>query len=199
MGLKFLYSVETEFERVNNTLAKKDFFRKYGYAIYLPGNFTLDSTDLEGLRSQIKKELKSEVVNRIKEEIVAAWQSNNELINKFFNAIRYKKPDHITIQLTKYGVGGSYSLPSKIILNVNYRISPLKNVIHEIIHLLIEEPIIKKYQLDHSHKEGIVDWLMINEKNLKSMFPDYKYQKNISVAPSQVFIKKIGWDNLIQK
>ncbi|MCL2673640.1 MAG: hypothetical protein FWF01_04585 [Alphaproteobacteria bacterium] len=62
--------------------------------------------------------------------------------------------------LTAYGAGGSYNHEkSRIILRVSelsaeYAVGILQ---HEFIHLLIEEPIVQKYNIPQDLKERIVD------------------------------------------
>ncbi|MFC1700789.1 hypothetical protein ACFLZ0_01485, partial [Patescibacteria group bacterium] len=63
--------------------------------------------------------------------------------------------------LTKYGTGGSYNLPNRIILNFNKKTPNdiIRIIIHEIIHLLIQ-PLIEKFEIEHWPKERIVDLML---------------------------------------
>jgi hypothetical protein len=71
------------------------------------------------------------------------------------------------------GVGGSYSLPNKIIYNIAMKSSPVNTVLHEITHLIIE-PYIKRYRIQQDEKERIVD-LILTSKLIS--LPNYKMQK----------------------
>ena len=62
------------------------------------------------------------------------------------------------VYLTKYGVGGSYRLPNEIILNINNKLG-VKTVVHEMVHLMIEENV-KKYNLKQFQKERTVDLIL---------------------------------------
>ena len=74
--------------------------------------------------------------------------------------------------LTKYGMGGSYSLPNQIILNINSK-SKINTILHEITHLTIEA-YIQKYKIQQNQKERIVD-LILTSKQIS--LNNYKMQK----------------------
>jgi hypothetical protein len=100
------------------------------------------------------------------------------------------------VYLTSYGAGGSYNPPNVIVFNINNK-GGLKTIIHEIIHLLIEDQV-QKYKIQHWEKERIVDLIMNSkefdflkynfwqrdyagaEKYIDKLFDDYffKNQKN---------------------
>jgi len=73
-----------------------------------------------------------------------------------------KFPDNVEIQTT-YGGGGSYWTEEWVIIfrMFHWRVYPPQNVVgllqHEFIHLLIELPIIQKYNVPQDLKERIVD------------------------------------------
>jgi hypothetical protein len=67
--------------------------------------------------------------------------------------------DSYEVYLTKYGVGGGYELPNKIGLDIKKdRDGLIKTLVHEIIHLSIEEEIARN-KVGHFHKERVVDLL----------------------------------------
>jgi hypothetical protein len=89
-------------------------------------------------------------------------------INKFlvpllpnWNAVLPKKLEI----LCTYGVGAGYSRKSDEYAVITFRMSRypdnkesmLDTMLHEFIHLLIEKPIIEKYNVPHNFKERIVD------------------------------------------
>lgn len=112
---------------------------------------------------------------------------------KIFNR-DFKKT--IEVSFTRYGVGGSYFPPNKVLININerYKKSPKDIsiiVAHEIIHLLVE-PTVKGLKIDHWIKERVVDLILNNiipgskimqklpletgktDKAFKDFFPDIK-------------------------
>jgi hypothetical protein len=104
-------------------------------------------------------------------------------------------PETLVITLTQYGVGGSYWLPNKVIININYSwLDFFETLFHELIHLFIEKPIIEKYDLSHESKESLIDYIMTHNQYLKTMFPNYKIQKAFSKQlPDKKIINKLGW------
>jgi len=73
-----------------------------------------------------------------------------------------KYPDIIcgnkyTVYLSKFGAYGSYALPNKIYINIQRENKEIfSTVVHEIVHLQLEEHVIKN-GLTHEEKEKLVD------------------------------------------
>lgn len=190
--LKFIYSTESELARVVQTTGRLEFYREHGYIVFFPENFTPEKFDLVATTALIQAEMPSTLIDNTKQEISTLWEQNQSLIEDLLSSTPYSKPEVIDLVLTKYGVGGSYSLPNRIVINVQYKIKPFQNVMHELTHLLIEQPIVKAYGLDHAHKEGLVDWIMMNHHAMRIMFPSYTFQKGLSVPPSEEDIREMG-------
>ena len=55
-------------------------------------------------------------------------------------------------------------------------LDPVGTVLHEIVHIGIEESIIQKYALNHWEKERLVD--LICQQYLQNFLPNYQLQKN---------------------
>jgi len=86
------------------------------------------------------------------------------------------------ILLTLWGTGGSYdSANGHIIIKTttsgNFYIDPLSTCIHEMVHIGIEENLVRKFRLTHWEKEYVVD--SICAIYLKELVPGYKYQKDL--------------------
>lgn len=189
MKYDFECTFKSELNRVLQTFSKKEFYIKYGYKIILPKGFTLKNDyELGNLKYTIKQEMDHKNTANIVDEINKSLKINNKL-QQFYNKLPFEKPNIIKVQLTKYGVGGSYLPPNKIIINLSYKIDPFETLVHETIHLLTEEPVVQKYKLTHPEKEGLVDWIMINS----GLFQDYQFQnsKNMkSIPPSKDILEK---------
>ena len=192
MNFIYKYSIDSEYKVIISTLNDRDFFIKNKYNIILPKNYTLDSKDLSNLKSVIENELNNEKINKIKDEISACWDKNETDLGSFLGDQPYLIPNELIITLTQYGVGGSYFCPNKIITNISNNKDPFKTVVHELIHLIIELPIIRKFNLTHWEKESLVDYKFMNDKHLRKIFPNYDFQKE---KPSQELLKKIGWQH----
>ena len=85
--------------------------------------------------------------------------------------------------VTRYGSGGNYDADDRAIMirvasggkfKGTYR-DPLETIVHEMMHLGIEEKIVKKFKLTHWEKERVVD--QICQKEFKDIFPAYKLQE----------------------
>lgn len=69
----------------------------------------------------------------------------------FSKKIKYK------VFLSRYGTFGSYYLPDKIIVNVQRNVKEIaKTIIHEIIHLNLEDEL-RKQGLSHQQKEKNIE------------------------------------------
>ncbi|MDP2631981.1 MAG: hypothetical protein Q8P30_04445, partial [Candidatus Uhrbacteria bacterium] len=79
---------------------------------------------------------------------------------------------------------------NRIIINTlaDYN-SPFATLIHELVHLLIEEPIVLRYRLEHAAKEGPVDYLMIHDPYLRAIIPEYSPQQ-FAIMPSKKEVRK---------
>jgi len=191
MKLNFEYSIETELARVRNTLQKKDFYIKNGYKIIMPLGYSLRNNDFDNVEKQIEKEFDKEKFNKLGDNIIRDWNKHEAEINAFLNSLPYKIPTELIITFTQYGVGGSYKIPNKIIININYNVNSFRNIIHELIHLIIEKPVIMKFNIEHWDKESLVDYLLVTNIHLNKLFPDYKYQKN---KPHKGLLDMIEWN-----
>ena len=195
MKLIFEYSVESEINRVKSTINKKDFFKKIEYRLGFPEGFSLDSTDFSDLEKQIKKELAPDKVELAKKQIMDKWTKSSKYIESFVDSLPYDKPETLNIVLTQYGVGGSYWPPNRVIINLHFARKDLfETVTHELVHLLIEGPVIQKYQIKHESKEALIDYIGSHNKYLKKALPDYHLQERfVSELPDKKFIDKLTW------
>ncbi len=191
--MKFIlcHSLENEIQHALKMLAKLSWFTQNGYKIKLP----------EGINQDYKKEAVEEVVayefqeadrlfQKIKPEIEQTLNKNQITIKNFFSFFNYDIPDKVIVCFTIYGPGGSYSVPDKII--VMLKDDPewiLKMIIHETIHIIIEEPFIKKFGISHWEKEFIVDGLC-STPILKKLYSNYNPQKQTK-KPNLKVIKKL--------
>ncbi len=86
------------------------------------------------------------------------------------------------ILLTRYGPGGSYNPDQGSVVLLTRldgtfkRANPLHSVLHEIVHIGIEFPIVKKYKLLQWEKERLVDRIVLEV--FGSELHDYKPRVN---------------------
>jgi hypothetical protein len=55
------------------------------------------------------------------------------------------------------------------------RMNPIQTVVHEIVHLGIENSVVRKYKLNHWEKERLVD--LVCQRKFGEIFPDYQLQE----------------------
>lgn len=183
MKIFIKFSTKTELERLKYTINRKDWYLENGYTenyISLPANSTFNN---------LKNKSDAELLDIIKTD----YDENRYLETKNFLNINLEKyltklesvlsktslPQikEVTIYLTHYGVGGSYNMPNKIFLNINkhHNIGAIKSVIHELIHLYIEN-IVNEHSLDQKTKELLVE--IIISKIFSDLLPNLKSIEN---------------------
>ena len=159
-----------------------DFFEKFNYLLSLPDHIIVTNLIKRvKLNTQSKSDY-SDLFNLIKTEIYDIADYRNGINNIYlhlknvnlsfgcfqnYNKLwNFKYFDEYRILLTLYGPGGEYSPSSGEIImlttkNGEFRRSsnPLETIIHEMVHIGIEECIIQKFDIPHKVKEQIVDYL----------------------------------------
>lgn len=193
-------TIDQEASSIWRTINDIDFFEMQGYNINLPKNDLIDSLITKSKDgtfgnddfSSIYGLLESEIFN--KEDYNKAYQkvlSQEQLINDLLNEIIISKKswdydfkifESYNIVFTLYGTGGSYNpengtvtlLTTKEGDFVNYK-NPANTIIHEIVHLGIEESIVQKNKLPHGLKERIVDTIVF--LMFKKQLPNFQIQK----------------------
>lgn len=193
MKINYSYTIEGELRRVEGTVNRENFFCENGYQPTFPKGLNFDNFNLAKARARIKKEFSEDLAKSVQERLSRDWKKYHKQIESFLKALPYEKPSELNIVFTLYGMGGSYNVPNKIIINLKNAKSPLFILTHELLHLLIEEPVAQKHNLSQWDKESLVDYLLNESQVLHSLFPWTGYQKKV---PSKALIKKVGWSNL---
>lgn len=205
-------SAKTEAEYIWRTIQDIKFFEEHNYQVSLPEgdlieqlkekskSAKLNNADFEKLELFIRDSIYSEAeyqkgYDKIEKEL--------ELINKMINEVdvsnfkwNFKEYESYQVNLTLYGPGGSYNPDEGSILIYttpngqfkNYE-NPANTVIHEVVHIGIEESIISKYNVPHSLKERIVDTFV--SLNFGQYLPEYKIQDMGDLRLDR-FIKKLS-------
>jgi len=171
------YSFKTELQSARKTVKDFEWCKKNGYKVKLPKGIN-ERSPRSALYSAVKKDFLSNriKINKIKVKVKALLIEHKSEIDNFFSNFGYRVPSLVNIYFTNYGTGGSYVLPNKVI--VFFKDSAgwvVRMVIHETIHLIIEEPFIKKYKLNHWEKEAVVD-AFFSSFLLKNISQEYFFQ-----------------------
>lgn len=184
MKFLFTYSLRSECEVLRTTLAELDFIKQNNYEVWLPEGVSLDTLSSVS-KKQVAAELNKPGMADLQVEIENQLSVHKSRIDKFIAQFASSSPASVSVILTQYGVGGYYELPNRIIINTRADYdSPFATLIHELVHLLIEEPIVSRYQLKPAVKEGLVDYLMTNDPHLHTIVPAYSPQK-FAIKPSK--------------
>jgi hypothetical protein len=205
-NLNIQYSVDFEVKGVIDTLEKLEWFKEKGYLINLPAILLEESNfnrlSKENIISIVKSEYNNEKYEETKKYILKEWKSDIFDI-KELKKINFNPLSEYEVILTRYGVGGGYYLPDKIVVNIEqrYGVGLMKTIVHETIHLLVESEILKN-KISHWKKERIVDLLSVK------LSPDFGRLQNLPEDTSlvddifnnkypdiELIIREIGFQN----
>lgn len=188
MKLSIKYSKEFEIARIRSTVNRIDWYLDNGYKLDLlafPKNIN---------REKLANISDKEIIEAIQDEydenrFLASAQSIEQMytgyqtrLETFIQSLGLPTISSIIVNLTNYGIGGSYNLSTnEIIINISkfYSIGLIRVVLHEIIHLHIEK-LINKYKVGHWEKEAIVDLLF------EKAFPDIAKKQNIQIKTKRI-------------
>lgn len=192
-------TIEQEASSIWRTINDIAFLEGQGYTIHLPEDDVIDSLILKSkdgifgnddfqliyqvLESDIyKKESYQTAFERVdaQEKLLATLLQQLSAAKKTWQW-DFQTFESYEIVFTLYGTGGSYDPETgRITLFTNPQgdfmkyDNPVNTIIHEIIHMGIEQSIVQRYQLNHGLKERLVDtivYLLFGE-----LLPEYKIQ-----------------------
>ena len=190
-------SPQEEAEYIWSNIQDIAFFEQHNYELSLPQgklinqlkekskSNQLSDNDFEKLLQFIQSDVyKKADYQKAFEKIKAQQKLVNKMANEIINCRHswgFKSFDTYQINLTLYGPGGSYNpVDGSIIIYATpdgrfkqYN-NPVNTLIHEIVHIGIEESIIGKYNVPHALKERIVDHIVL--LYFKDELPDYRIQ-----------------------
>ena len=174
-------TVDEEFEYLMNILNKMNFYNQHGYKIPIPDHpfFLHISNNLNLLKSldveKAKVIFKTDVYNsKFFKKGIKTVEKDIKIIEKAIKRMNnwknwnFKLFPEYKIKLTAYGPGGSYDFHRGTIIMKTKESGEFDNgssyhmIIHEIVHIGIEESIVEKFGLTHLEKEGLVDSICAN-------------------------------------
>lgn len=182
-----------------NTINDIVFFKKQGYKINLPNNKLVDSLVLKSERGDFGNadyaviyELLEQKVYKTSDYTLALEKvkAQEPLLNRIVQRLdslsatwdwKFNIPEKYNVVLTLYGSGGSYDPQTGTITlfatpNGDFKnyANPVNTIVHEMVHLGIENSIIQHYNISHSLKEQIVDRLVLIL--FGDILPEYRAQ-----------------------
>jgi hypothetical protein len=182
-------TLEEEFNYLKYVLNRQDFYEKEGYKVSYPAVKELCDpliiNDPDAMFSLFKdSEYKVDFYKKgidVISELLPLIQSNVSKLAKIQSFWDFKLLPTYTVVLTKYGPGGSYNVEAgKITMLTTIdgkfkRSLPHHTVLHEIVHMGIEDSIVQKYKLNHQEKERLVDLFV--KKYFEKELPEYNIQR----------------------
>ncbi|OFZ51764.1 MAG: hypothetical protein A2381_18450 [Bdellovibrionales bacterium RIFOXYB1_FULL_37_110] len=189
-------SLDDEFKILRDEIETIPWYKKQGYQIVLPSSphFQKYWNNPELIKTINYNELLAIFDKEIycKDDYTKGYRLLLSKLNIIVEAINhlallkekwcFKMFPQYLVRLTQYGPGGFYSYENgTIFIQVNpdglfTELNPIETIIHEIVHIGIEESIIQKYNLEHWEKERLVD--LICQQYLQNFLPNYQLQKN---------------------
>lgn len=200
-------SIYEEYSHLEWLHKRKEFYNKIGHYICIPKNeyfkklWKKDGFESFGIN---KNEFGNNIYNEsLYEEDVKDTKKEIEKIDIFFDKIKdwgkwgFKVFDNYQVKFSAYGTGGAYNyLNGDIIILISslraYKKPFLHTIIHEVIHMGIEESIVLKNNLEHWEKEALVDAICINY--FSDILKDYKVQEKVD----EKYFKLISKDNIFE-
>lgn len=149
-----------------------------------------ESSSINEVNKAVKSEFDETVYTEARKDLKNKLEQHKTEINLASQNLKLDFPNQIQIQLTRYGVGGSYNLPNNVILSVRMK-DLFGTLIHEIVHLSIQEDV-DKYKIEHWDKERIVD-LITHEPEFAFVGIE-KWQKGPNSKPDQDFRARFTTD-----
>jgi hypothetical protein len=137
-------------------------------------------------------------------DVLAIADTKGAVFQNYHEKWGFYLPPQYDIRLTLYGPGGSYDARTGTIVMLTTKEggfkrgrNPLETILHEAVHIGIENTIVSKYGLSHWTKERIVDQFMMH--HFKDVCPDYRMQPNAETGIDRIFTGEDVWDHLPER
>lgn len=190
LKLEIIYSKEFEINQVIDTFQQSDWFHDNGYKVTLPTKLRSSYENgvlTDNIEIAVQEDFDEKYYQEQKDFLVKNLEKVFSQATDEFAKTGLTILDKYKIFLTRYGTGGSYSLPDKVIINIDFFSGGdlLLTAIHEIVHLVVE-PLVNLYQINHWTKERFVDLI------IAQIVPSLKNFQNLPInteAIDDVFAK----------
>ena len=191
-------TAQQEADSVWRTIIDISFFEQHGYSVNLPVHPLVGSLLEKSRNNQLSDQDYAKLQQVFTDQIykpdqytksVAVVKSVLPKANKALNSILkmdlkwpFKSFDRYDIQLTLYGSGGSYRPETGAIILFtnpqggfkNYK-DPINTIVHETVHIGIEDSIVQDLNLTHAMKEQAVDVFV--KVAFPKELPEYRIQQ----------------------
>ncbi len=206
-------SIQQEASSIWRTINDIVFFEQQGYQVNLPKADLIQTLIVESKKGKFGNDHFAQIYNLLDSNVyqqgdydaaLKKVKDQEALVNDLIQQLKtsskdwdwdFKLYESYPVVFTLYGTGGSYNpdLGEVTLFTttdgkfMNYR-EPANTIIHEIVHMGIEESIVQKYQLPHGLKERIVDTIVY--LLFKQALPDYRIQ-NMGDTKIDEYLKQI--------
>lgn len=189
MKFRFMYSLAGEYRVVQDTLTHLEAISEGDYEVWLPNGISQQSSQAR-VRQSIASEFDGSSAKSIRARMREFTNNSSAKLDQFLEKYPLT-PSTIRVTLTRYGVGGYYETPNQIVINQHSTWDSLESaLVHELVHLCIEDPLVLHLKLDDRAKEGLVDYLMLHDPILSQLIPDYREQSNMT-APTSDLLRQL--------
>lgn len=188
-------SPQEEMDYLWSILKRMSFFREHGYSVEIPDHqefkklaqISLDFNvaDKETVKNIFIKECYDSSFYNAGIAVLEAEKPNIKkifpILLEFNRKWGFKIFPQYVIALTRYGPGGSYDASSGKVIMMTTRDGkfkksyPAHTPAHEMIHIGIEENIVKRFRLTHEEKERLVDLIILNK--FCNLLQEYRSQQ----------------------
>lgn len=188
------HSPAEELKYLWHVLKRIPFYQEHGYTFEIPNHRRFqelarvspryEDVDHEEIRKVFETEVYNsnfyirgvEILESRRAEITSAFPKFSEMRRNW----GFKIPPTYTILLTRYGPGGYFDETTGEVVMLtrddgSSKIDLVHNVVQEMIHIGVEEDIVRKNRLTHSEKERLVD--LISIKGFPDIFKGFNLQQ----------------------
>ncbi len=172
-------------------LGQMPFFIAHGYEVGLPAHPLFQHLAASGLAGADRDEARRVFVAEVYDPhvfdagLLALGQVPGRIAPALDTFARWQHAWGFEIRgryelvLTLYGPGGSYDTDHGVITmrttaDGRFRTEPLQNAVHEMTHMGIEGPIVRRFHLSHEEKERLVDLMCL--RAFPDLLPAYRAQ-----------------------
>jgi len=209
-------SARQETELIWDKLQMIKFLDNLGYTISLPKHPLVDELLLKARAGKLIDADYQKLSKLMEQEVYCLedYQAGIESINAHLNGDLYfpfleeynklwnfKLFDNYEVRLTLYGPGGEYRPDSGTIIMLTTKSgsfrrgpNPLETLIHEMIHIGLEEAIIQTYNIPHIVKEQIVDLFV--QFHFSELLPNYIMQQFMPNNIKHYLKTQADWEGL---
>lgn len=186
-----------EADQVWSTISDITFFEQQGYSLNLPKGKLIDTLITKSKSGDLRPADHAALKKFMSQEIysLADYEKGARLIEGqkglLHDLLTGLESDHFSwgfkefvvyeVRLTLYGSGGSYDPDTGTIVvlttvNGGFKqySNPVNTLMHEIVHIGLEHPIMEKYKVPHGLKERIVDRFV--DLSFGAHLPEYRIQ-----------------------